>query len=69
MMLPRSKNGAGILPSSRVVGRPSRVFPRILTALSCFCIFLATCSDQPSEPEQIPVVQLNEREATLLVPA
>jgi len=64
-MLSRSKNWVGNLPSCWVMGRPSGLLPRILPVLSCCCAFLASCSNQPSEPERKPVIRLTEREPTL----
>lgn len=64
-MSPRSTVWAETLPSGWMMGGLRGLLRRGAPLLGCCCIFLATCNDQPSEPERIPVVQLSEGEATL----
>jgi hypothetical protein len=63
-MLPRSTNCVGTLPSCWVMGRPNGLLRRILPVLSCCCVFLATCSNQPSGPEPPTSVTLLVTNAT-----
>jgi hypothetical protein len=64
-MLPSPTHRAGTPSVGWLTGRPSGLRRSLLPVLSGCCTFLATCSNQPSGPEQIPVVQLSEHEATL----
>lgn len=66
-MMPRSTDCVGTVPSGWVIPRPGGLLRRLLPVVSCCCVFLASCSNQPSGPERIPVVSLSEHEVTLAV--
>jgi len=60
-----SPDCVGAVLSSWARCRSCRHLPSILSVLSLCCICSAACSNDPSEPEPIPIVQLLEGEATL----
>lgn len=64
-MSPKREDCPEPLPFRWMMGRPGRLLRRVLPLISCACIALAACDDQPSEPEEIAVVQLVEHEVTL----
>jgi len=64
-MFPGSPRRVGSELPHRVRGRPNLIPFGILLMLGSCCVFLASCSEEPTEPGRIPTVQLLEHEGTI----